>query len=217
MNFMVIHDAVMYLMAGVLLTATWVIVERLLFFASTMQEGKKVGEFMKSHLHDSHLHHEILAECGQKRSPQAQALCEIVSAAQLGHDETEYFVQSVYVAKQSMLHSRLWILDTIITLSPLLGLLGTILGIIDAFYNLSSGTGNSDPAAVSRGIGTALYATGFGIFIALYSLVFFNFFNRTVEQINTQIKLLALTYLANQSSAPSRRLTGEVALQAVKG
>ena len=219
MNFMAIHDAVMYLIAGVLLVATWVIVERFIFFVSVLRDGEKVADFMKSHLHDADLHHEILAECGGRRSPQAQALCEIVSAPRLEQQQTEHFVQSIYVAKQSMLQSRLWILDTVITLSPLLGLLGTILGIIDAFYNLSSGAGSSDPAAVSRGIGTALYATGFGIFIALYSLMFFNFFSNKVEQISTQIKLLALTWLSTASSGRSsvRQGSGEVALQAVKG
>ncbi len=217
MNFMAIHNAVMYLMAAILLVATWVIVERIIYFISTEREGRRVGEFMKTHLHDVNLHHEILAECGERRSPQAQAMCEIVNASQLSHDETEYFVQSVYVAKQSVLHARLWILDTVITLSPLLGLLGTILGIIDAFYNLSSGNGSSDPAAVSRGIGTALYATGFGIFIALYSLVFFNYFNSKVEAINGQIKLLALTYLSSgRHRERSIRRDGEPALQAVK-
>jgi biopolymer transport protein ExbB len=80
-------------------------------------------------------------------------------------------------------------------MSPLLGLLGTILGIIDSFHSLASGNAAADPAAVSRGIGTALYATGFGIFIALYAMMFFNYFNTKVEQINNQMKLISLTVL----------------------
>ena len=69
------------------------------------------------------------------------------------------------------------------------------MGIIDAFNRLSSGNSAADPAAVSRGIGTALYATGFGIFIALYAMMFFNYFSTKVEKINNQMKLISLTLL----------------------
>jgi biopolymer transport protein ExbB len=83
--------------------------------------------------------------------------------------------------------------DTAITLSPLLGLLGTILGIIDTFSALAA-QGVSDPQAVSRGIGTALMATAAGIGVAVFCLVFNNFFNERVERVNEQLKVLALQH-----------------------
>ena len=140
---------------------------------------------------------EVIDTFANRRSPQAQALCEVAKASQENHDHErmEYVVQAIYVAKQPTVISRLWILDTIVTLSPLMGLLGTILGIIDAFYSLSSGNTAADPAAVSRGIGTALYATGFGILIALYAMMFYNYFNNKAEQITNQMKLISLTLL----------------------
>ena len=148
-------------------------------------------------MHDKKLHGQIIDTFAEKNSPQAQAICEVVKASQDSHthEQMEYIVQSIYVAKKPMVGTRLWILDTIITMSPLLGLLGTILGIIDAFHSLSSGNAAADPAAVSRGICTALYATGFGIFIALYAMMFFNYFSTKVEQINNQMKLISLTLL----------------------
>ena len=66
---------------------------------------------------------------------------------------------------------------------------------IDFFNRMLSRHAAADPAAVSRGIGTALYATGFGIFIALYAMMFFNYFNNKVEEINNQMKLISLTVL----------------------
>ena len=48
---------------------------------------------------------------------------------------------------------------------------------------------------MSRGIGTALYATGFGILIALYAMMFYNYFNNKAEQITNQMKLISLTLL----------------------
>ena len=197
MSFTLIHDVVMYLMVGVLLLATYVIIERLIFFAVTLREGKNVENFVHSHLHDKKLHSQIVDTFAAQTSAQAQAICAVVKAAedQHTHEQLEYIVQAIYVAKKPLVGTRLWILDTIITMSPLLGLLGTILGIIDAFHSLSSGNAAADPAAVSRGIGTALYATGFGIFIALYAMMFFNYFSAKVEQIGNQMKLISLTVL----------------------
>jgi biopolymer transport protein ExbB len=196
MSFILIHDLVMYFMVSVLLLATYVIIERSIFFSVNLREGKNVQNFVHSHLHDRKLHGQILDTFASQASPQAQAICEVVKATEENHtnEQLEYIVQSIYVAKKPLVGPRLWILDTIITMSPLLGLLGTILGIIDAFHSLSSGSASADPAAVSRGIGTALYATGFGIFIALYAMMF-NYFNNKVEQINNQMKLISLTVL----------------------
>lgn len=197
MSFTLIHDLVMYAMVGVLLFATYVIIERFIFFAVTQREGKHVENFVHSHLHDKKLHKQIIDAFSTQTSPQAQAICEVVKATEEKHsdEQLEYIVQAIYVAKKPLAAARLWMLDTVITMSPLLGLLGTILGIIDAFHSLASGNAAADPAAVSRGIGTALYATGFGIFIALYAMMFFNYFNTRVEQINNQMKLISLTVL----------------------
>lgn len=89
------------------------------------------------------------------------------------------------------INARIWLLDTIVTAAPLLGLLGTILGIMDTFNALSAG-GISDPAAVSRGIAAALLATAVGIFTALFGLLGHNVLHRLSEAIDTGFKRLLL-------------------------
>ncbi|MBI1175020.1 MAG: MotA/TolQ/ExbB proton channel family protein [Sideroxydans sp.] len=200
MSFTMAHDITMYLMTVAILLATYIIVERALYFSAVLREGKAVDQYLRIHRQDKTLRDELIQQFGSGKSPQAQALTEVAEANALPHDEMEYFVQSVYISKQDVLNRRLWILDTIVTLSPLMGLLGTILGIIDAFHSLSSGQGSADPAGVSRGIGTALFATGFGILIALYSMMFYNYFTNKVEQVNNQIKLISLAFLANRGA-----------------
>ena len=85
----------------------------------------------------------------------------------------------------------MWLLDTIITAAPLLGLLGTILGIIDTFRTLAQ-SGISDPSAVSKGIGVALFATAIGIATALYALLFHNLFQAQMARILDIIRIILM-------------------------
>lgn len=71
-------------------------------------------------------------------------------------------------------------LDTIITLSPLLGLLGTIIGMINAF-NVMASAGLGQPHAVTGGVAEALVCTAAGISVAVVTLIPYNYFLSRVE------------------------------------
>ncbi len=79
------------------------------------------------------------------------------------------------------------ILDTIITLAPLLGLFGTVTGMIGAFGLLGS-AGLDAPTAITGGIAEALIATAFGLLIAMVSLIPFNYLNARVEEARHNIE-----------------------------
>ena len=72
-------------------------------------------------------------------------------------------------------------LDTIITLAPLLGLLGTIIGMIDSF-GIMADQGIGQPHAVTGGVAEALICTAAGIFVAVIALVPYNYFLSRIEQ-----------------------------------
>lgn len=86
----------------------------------------------------------------------------------------------------------LWVLETIVTAAPLLGLFGTIIGMMDAFKLIGSeGLINSHgPNGVTAGVAQALIATAIGIFIAIYSLFAYNFFSRTQDQVMDELERL---------------------------
>lgn len=74
------------------------------------------------------------------------------------------------------LGSHLWILETTVTIAPLLGLLGTIIGIMDAFKLM--GVNNiSNFDGITAGVAEALIATAFGLLVAILALFVFNFFS----------------------------------------
>ena len=74
------------------------------------------------------------------------------------------------------------ILGTVVTISPLLGLLGTVRGMIRAF-NVVALQGVGEPGALAAGISEALYTTAFGLGIAIPALVFYNYFTHRTDRL----------------------------------
>ena len=83
----------------------------------------------------------------------------------------------------------LWILETIVTAAPLLGLLGTITGMVRAF-KLFGNQGLVDPGGVTGGVAEALIATAVGLFIALVALFAFNYFSYRQAQVMDEMERL---------------------------
>jgi biopolymer transport protein ExbB len=188
MNTQLLHDVTFYGLYVAALVVTFIILERMIFFAFTGKQAKRLVDMTV----DSNIDKLPAEELSQDKVA-SNALREFLAAKPTlkNHIDVEDCIETVYINQRHALNSKLWLLDTIVTAAPLLGLLGTILGIIDTFAVLAQ-SGISDPASVSKGIGTALYATALGIGVALYGLLFFNAFNDKVERINDQLKILLL-------------------------
>jgi biopolymer transport protein ExbB len=82
---------------------------------------------------------------------------------------------------EKSLSRGLWILETVVTAAPLLGLLGTITGMMQAF-KVIGGSGLVAPTQVTSGVAQALISTALGLLIALFALFGFNFFARLQSQ-----------------------------------
>jgi biopolymer transport protein ExbB len=81
-------------------------------------------------------------------------------------------------------------LGTIASAAPLLGLFGTVIGMIEIFGSQSP-TG-TNPAQLAHGISVALYNTAFGILVAIPALIFYRYFRAKVDAMIVEMELLAL-------------------------
>ncbi|MHC4914780.1 MAG: MotA/TolQ/ExbB proton channel family protein [Planctomycetota bacterium] len=94
------------------------------------------------------------------------------------------------------------VLDTVVTVAPLLGILGTVLGIIDSF-NLLGDAAAADPRAATQGVARALITTAAGLSIAIPTLIFSNYFGRLSEhaaaEIETEATCLEICLARNEA------------------
>lgn len=92
------------------------------------------------------------------------------------------------------------LLDTVITMAPMLGILGTVLGIIESFQVLNS-AGITDPQSVVGGIAEALITTAAGLFVALLALLPFNFFRSLQSGEIIRLERIGTDFLSSVEAA----------------
>lgn len=113
----------------------------------------------------------------QRHLPLARIFLAALTLEQATPDEFRLALESAAQAELPMLKRFNTLFDTVIGAAPLLGLLGTILGLIAALSSVDVGTvGGEGTAAVTAGIGEALVSTAFGLMVALLALLFANLF-----------------------------------------
>jgi len=124
----------------------------------------------------------------EKFSPLAAVIAVGLQDPKQSKDLTDLAMKNQADAWVPILERRLEILDTIITAAPLMGLLGTITGMMASFQILSE-KGINEPSAITGGVAEALIATATGLMIALLSLLFFNYFNQKVKNLIAEMEL----------------------------
>ena len=189
MNYQLLHNATFDVLYGCIVVLIYVILERsgyLIYLSWRMNRLSSLIEAAADGKEDA-------LEEVKWRDPASLAVQRYARlvAAGASRERQEDYSSALFIGLDKKVSARLWILDTIVTAAPLLGLLGTIFGIMETFNALAAG-GVSDPAAVSRGIGTALIATAVGIATALLGLLGNNVLNRRAQVMTEDFKSLLL-------------------------
>ncbi|OFA15973.1 flagellar motor protein MotA [Acidithiobacillus ferrivorans] len=199
-------DGVLYILMLLFVVELAVIFDRSWYLRNAISKGKKIlwGISVRGKLRRPDLEELVALSKGlPEEALLGVALRHFNLIHHYGSARGEAFAnrldEAIFLTTPS-LDKRLWILDTIVTLAPLLGLFGTILGMFHAFSILA--VPGHNPTSVTGGVADALIATASGLFIAMIGLLSFNAFNNAIEKTIYQLESLKVVLMNRLDGAP---------------
>ncbi|ALF25755.1 MotA/TolQ/ExbB proton channel family protein [Fusobacterium nucleatum subsp. nucleatum ATCC 23726] len=188
LHYLEVGGPILWVLVIISIGAFAVVLERIVFFA---RNEKNVGSNFKDEillLVASKKLDEAIALCDTKKSCVASAVRKFLQKAPKGIDvqDYEFILKEVTNQEISPYERRLNLLASVMSISPMLGLLGTVTGMIRAFTNISK-YGAGDAAVVADGIAEALLTTAAGLMIAIPVIVVYNYLNRRLEKMENEI------------------------------
>ena len=141
--------------------------------------------------------------CNNTRGPVAEIFHAGLSRAHRGLAEVEKAIQNAGSLEMAFLEKNMIWLNTVITVAPMIGFTGTVVGMIDAFDAIKAANDIS-PAVVAGGISKALLTTAFGLITAMIIQIFQNFFVSRIDRLildmeENSIKLVDQLYEIDSS------------------
>ncbi|HET9113969.1 MAG TPA: MotA/TolQ/ExbB proton channel family protein [Burkholderiales bacterium] len=194
----------LYLMLVLLLIALTVTIERARYLANMQHGGARLIALLAEQ--DGRLDAFSMPD-SLARLPHAR-LFDIVrrEGNRIDRATLDEHLEEVIMHEVPLLDRSLWMLDTVITLAPLMGLFGTIIGMFNAFHVLSDIQNN--PAQITGGIAEALIATASGLCIAMIGLVAYNALNTRVRTVLHQLETIKLMLVNRCSQLKNPAATG---------
>ena len=178
------------LMGVLLLVTLAVIIERSWFFHKVLKSGIEMEHDLQLVEYQNWEKLEQLA-AHYEGSLQRSILSSALASRSQDAETTERHIEEAIMWQLPRIDRYVWVLDTSVTLAPLMGLLGTIIGMVHAFDILgTAGASGGATQMVTGGIAEALVATGAGLFIAILAVLFLNHFNKRIRLALHQMDLL---------------------------
>ena len=155
------------------LIGTIIIIERLLFFRKIRVDEEKMISRLKSALEKGHFD-EAVSICENNPAPITNLMRVGIEHRNYSESEIKDSIMNAANLEIPRLERFLPALGTVAHIAPLLGLLGTVTGNIDAFGVLGQFAAGGDPRALANGIAEALITTAAGIVVAVPAIIFYN-------------------------------------------
>jgi len=171
-----------------------VIIDRIWAYRGLRINEQRLMERVKSALKRKK-QDEAIYICESATNPLADVLRVGVKNQGMPIEDVAELVDGSMLKTRTILEKRLSILSTISFIAPLLGLLGTVLGIIRAFRDLAI-SGSGGPSVVMMGVAEALVTTVLGILIAIPASIAYNFFINHIRTFMVRIEVTAKELLA---------------------
>jgi biopolymer transport protein ExbB len=183
-----VSGGILYVLIFILLVGLTIIVDRTWYLAKVVRQGELIAGTV---LEMEDVDRDALMDLAVRTAKFPQgAILEVALKYPDVKDPVRLaeLIEETILLQAPRIDRSLWLLDTIVTLGPLLGLLGTIVGIFEAFKVL--GAADTAPTKVTGGVAEALIATAAGLFVAILGLVFFNGLNNRVRLIMHQMEAI---------------------------
>jgi biopolymer transport protein ExbB len=202
---------VMYPLLAFSIVSLGVILERALYFFVTRQ---RLDAFVESLGAGRGLREQLSALRGRGYLSQMAA-----AWLESAEDPPEAAAEKIFVAGSEIIRSgekRLAVLASAAHLSPLCGLFGTVLGMIEVFRKLESIGGRADVSLLSGGIWVALLTTAFGLLVAIPTLIAHHYFTGIVTARSEDLQFLVsrLNVLSGRAGRSGKGVSWEAAAQA---
>ncbi len=169
---------VLWILIGLSIISVGVMIERTVFFAArrTRDADDLAGRLLAGDLDGA------AGAVDGRRGLEAEVIRAAVAHARKGPDAVREVVSGTIERVRIEYELRLAFLGTLGNNAPFIGLFGTVLGIIRAFFELSRNPGAAGAGTVMVGISEALVATAVGLFVALPAVVAYNLFQRGLRR-----------------------------------
>jgi len=180
------------------------VIERWWFFRKNRVDVPKFMQRVKEFLGKNEFDR-LFGYLERKRGPVPKMIYAALNNQNLPKEEMEQLLDTTREMEEVKFERNLSILGTLSNIAPLLGLFGTVLGIIRAFRDIAV-TGSGGSAVVAMGVAEALLTTAAGIIIAVISTIFYNYFMRRlrvmdVETEDVRVNIYRMLQEANGQNA----------------
>ena len=191
----------MYLLLLCSLTVAAIAIDRFLLYRRAAKGAQELEAEVSASLRKRKV--DEAASAAKDKDNMVAYLVNSALDARAAGEDVPMTLEAVYGEAAMLLRARLNYLSTIVTLAPLLGLLGTISGMIQSFsvFNLQAG----QPMAITGGIGEALIATATGLLVAIFALVVHTYFAQRMDTMLTLLEKTMNTLLAGFAAADGGR------------
>ncbi len=191
LHYLILSGGLLAIMPLLLVATLAVGIERWWLLSQTVRSGRRLQEMVRQ------VGYRELAALRTLAREHGQSLGgHLVGTAIASRGETadaiETHLDEEVMRSTPRLMRGFWVLDTAVTIAPLLGLFGTIIGLIQTFNVLSAHGG---PAEVTGGIADALIATAAGVLVAVVAVCFLNVLNAMLASITFQLDTIKLSLL----------------------
>jgi biopolymer transport protein ExbB len=170
-----------------------IVLERAWSLRNLVGNSLSLAEALRAPLERGDFNAALQTSQSQAETPAGRIFADVLARHQ--SDSMEYLsglTEEKRFEELEALKGPLWVLGTVGSSAPFIGLFGTVVGIVKAFHNMAL-MGSGGFSVVAAGISEALIATALGLIVAIIAVIFYNYFQTRIERIEA-----ALTIASNR-------------------